>query len=59
VDLVDEQHLVCREIGDDADEVARFSIAGPEVARTGTPISLPMTYASVVLPSPGGPCSST
>ena len=24
-------------------------------ARTGRPSSLPMTYASVVLPSPGGP----
>ena len=36
-----------------------FSIAGPDVARMGTPISLAMTCASVVLPRPGGPCSST
>ena len=32
-----------------------FSSTGPEVARTGTPSSLPMTYARVVLPRPGGP----
>ena len=32
-----------------------FSIAGPEVMRMFTPISLAMTEASVVLPSPGGP----
>ena len=30
-----------------------FSIAGPEVARTRTPISFAITYASVVLPRPG------
>ena len=36
-----------------------FSIAGPEVMRIFTPISWAMMPASVVLPSPGGPCSST
>ena len=36
-----------------------FSIAGPEVMRIFTPISFAITAASVVLPSPGGPCSST
>ena len=30
-----------------------FSSTGPDVARTATPSSLPMTYASVVLPRPG------
>ena len=32
-----------------------FSIAGPDVIRTLTPISLAITPARVVLPSPGGP----
>ena len=32
-----------------------FSSTGPDVVRTGTPSSFPMTYASVVLPRPGGP----
>ena len=32
-----------------------FSSTGPDVARTATPSSLPITYASVVLPRPGGP----
>ena len=36
-----------------------FSITGPAVARTVTPISAPITWASVVLPRPGGPYSST
>ena len=32
-----------------------FSMAGPEVMRIFTPISLAITAASVVLPRPGGP----
>ena len=35
------------------------SIAGPEVIRKFTPISLAIILASVVLPSPGGPYKST
>ena len=35
------------------------SIAGPDVTRMLTPISAAMMYASVVLPRPGGPYSST
>ncbi len=31
------------------------SIAGPEVVRIPTPISLAMMWASVVFPRPGGP----
>ena len=36
-----------------------FSMAGPEVTRRLTPISLAMMPESVVLPRPGGPWSST
>ena len=36
-----------------------FSMAGPEVTRTFTPISLAMMPDRVVLPRPGGPWSST
>ena len=36
-----------------------FSIAGPEVTRICTCISLAIMPASVVLPSPGGPYKST
>ena len=32
-----------------------FSITGPAVVRMAAPISLAITYASVVLPRPGGP----
>ena len=32
-----------------------FSMAGPDVTRICTPISLAITPASVVLPRPGGP----
>src|SRR5438045_1711276 len=35
------------------------SSTGPDVARTGAPSSLAITYARVVFPSPGGPYSST
>jgi len=35
------------------------SSTGPDVDFTGTPSSFAMTYASVVLPRPGGPNSST
>ncbi len=35
------------------------SIAGPLVTRSGAPSSAAMIMASVVLPSPGGPDSST
>ncbi len=36
-----------------------FSIAGPLVVRIFTPISLAMTIAIVVFPSPGGPYNKT
>ena len=36
-----------------------FSMVGPEVMRIFTPISLAITAASVVLPSPGGPWRRT
>ncbi len=36
-----------------------FSSTGPEVWRRLTPSSAAMMWASVVLPSPGGPNSST
>src|ERR1043165_5737845 len=36
-----------------------FSIAGPAVERSSAPISFAMMLASVVLPKPGGPVSST
>ena len=36
-----------------------FSITGPAVDRIGTSSSFAITHASVVLPSPGGPYSST
>ena len=36
-----------------------FSIAGPDVMLMPTPISFAIIRASVVLPSPGGPYSST
>src|ERR1044072_1865265 len=36
-----------------------FSIAGPAVERNSAPISFAMMFASVVLPKPGGPVSST
>ena len=35
------------------------ALTGPAVGRMGTPSSLAITQASVVLPSPGGPYSST
>src|SRR5919201_3274859 len=35
-----------------------IAIAGPEVTLIWTPISFATTFANVVLPSPGGPCSS-
>ena len=35
------------------------SIAGPEVSRNGAPSSAAMIMARLVLPSPGGPDSST
>src|SRR5437588_252002 len=35
------------------------SSTGPDVARTAVPISFAMTYASVVLPRPGGPYRRT
>src|ERR1044072_7474446 len=36
-----------------------FSMAGPAVERNSAPISFAMMFASVVLPKPGGPVSST
>ena len=44
VHFVDEEHLARLEVGEDRREIARASRApGPDVARTGTPSSLPMT----------------
>jgi hypothetical protein len=55
VDLVDEEHVVFIEIGEQSRQIARLFDGGPEVTRMFTPISLAMTPASVVLPRPGGP----
>ena len=60
VDLVDEQHVARLQIGEDARRGRRrFWITGPEVARKPTPSSRATICASVVLPRPGGPKSST
>jgi hypothetical protein len=59
VDLVDEQHVLRLEVGEQRREVAGRSSTGPEVWRRLTPSSLAMMCASVVLPRPGGPNSST
>ncbi len=59
VDLVDEQHVALVQAGQDRGEVAGVWIAGPLVSRNGVVISAAMIIASVVLPSPGGPESST
>ena len=55
VDLVDEEDVAFLEIGEQARQVAAFSITGPEVTRTFLPSSLPRMKARVVLPRPGGP----
>ena len=56
VNLVDEEHfaLGCRLVRIAARSPG-FSITGPAVARMARPARSPITYASVVLPRPGGP----
>jgi len=54
VDLVDEEDIARFEVGEEGDEIAR-AIAGPEVIRRLTPISVARICARVVLPRPGGP----
>ena len=55
VDLVDEQHIAGAQVGQDGARSPARSMAGPEVILMLTPISLAITCARVVLPSPGGP----
>jgi hypothetical protein len=55
VDLVDEQDLARLEVGEDRGEVARLLDGRPEVVRSGDAHLRAMMWASVVLPSPGGP----
>ena len=59
VNLVDEQDIALLEIGEERREVAGLAITGPDVARKFTPSSRATIWASVVLPSPGGPTNST
>ncbi len=48
----------CKLVSSAARSPARW-MTGPDVARNPTPISRATICASVVLPRPGGPCSST
>ena len=59
VDLVDEEHVARLERGQDRGHVPFRSSAGPATVRIPTPSSSRMIWASVVLPSPGGPASRT
>src|SRR5881392_510969 len=59
VNLVDEQHVLGSRFVSRAARSPGRSRTGPEVWRRLTPISRAMMCASVVLPSPGGPNSST
>ena len=54
MDLVDEQHIAVLEVGEDGGEV----VAGPDVGLNPAAISVATIWASVVLPSPGGPLNS-
>ena len=60
VDLVDEQHFALAEVRQDRRQVAWLLEHRARTSRgPATPSSLAITYASVVLPRPGGPYSST
>ena len=55
MNFVDEQHVALFEVSQQAREVARFFDRRSARAFTFAPIALAMIFASVVLPSPGGP----
>ncbi len=59
MDLVEEEDLPLGETRQDRSQIPACWIAGPEEIRMGAPISAAMIIANVVLPSPGGPDSST
>jgi hypothetical protein len=55
MNLVYEQNILRMQIGQYGRQSPLRSMAGPEVMRMLTPISIAMMLASVVLPRPGGP----